>query len=285
MFEWASAFNADLSNWDVSRVGDMSGTFRDASVFNGDLSKWNVASVTDITGMFNGASAFSMTLCGSSWIHSQGRLQDDMFDGTDGGSICNATDCRLGQYLVGTTCTNCTVGRYANASAYAMARALEPDASPSEYCRKCSPGRLSTETGRTRDCPIMRGGNTHFVDRVLMLWLILGTTVAVGIVITVRFVRYHRRNAYRHANVERGATEGTTDMDKLLALEDGNEGGREDGGDAGGGLQCMACCRAIEMTPRINVDASGLLASVEPRENDETGDVDVDESIVGAPKV
>ena len=208
-----------------------------------------------------------------------------MFAGTAGGSICTASDCRLGQYLVGTTCTNCAAGRYANASAYAMARALEPDASPSEYCRKCSPGRHSTETGRNRDCSTTRGGNAHSVDRVLMLWLILGTTVVVGIVITVRFVRYHRRKARQPANVERKATEGSTDMDRLMVLEDGNEGGSEDGDDADGGLHCMACWSTIEMTPMINVDASSLLASVEA--NDGIGEVDVDESryIVGAPKV
>ena len=59
MFAGASAFNGDLSAWDVSSVVDMNSMFAGASSFNGDLSTWDVSSVADMNYMFSGASAFN----------------------------------------------------------------------------------------------------------------------------------------------------------------------------------------------------------------------------------
>ena len=42
---WASKFNRDISNWDVSNVKDMSKMFEDNKYFNGDISRWNPKSV------------------------------------------------------------------------------------------------------------------------------------------------------------------------------------------------------------------------------------------------
>ena len=42
MFQDASSFNSDISNWDVSSVTNMSSMFREASSFNQDLSGWCV---------------------------------------------------------------------------------------------------------------------------------------------------------------------------------------------------------------------------------------------------
>ena len=63
-----SQFNGDISNWDVSKVTDMSGMFMGAfyeSQFNGDISNWDVSNVTDMLLMFNGAISFNKDL--SSW--------------------------------------------------------------------------------------------------------------------------------------------------------------------------------------------------------------------------
>ncbi|PQJ82137.1 BspA family leucine-rich repeat surface protein [Polaribacter glomeratus] len=59
MFNAASAFNGDLSSWDVSNVTNMNGMFYDAFLFNSDISSWNVGSVTSMSAMFYGASTFN----------------------------------------------------------------------------------------------------------------------------------------------------------------------------------------------------------------------------------
>lgn len=50
--DMGSAFNGDISSWNVEKVTDqygMTGMFSGANQFNGDLSKWNVANVVDMT--------------------------------------------------------------------------------------------------------------------------------------------------------------------------------------------------------------------------------------------
>eukprot|EP00978_Attheya_sp_CCMP212_P004840 scaffold10634_cov83-Attheya_sp.AAC.3 len=63
MFNGASAFNQDLSAWDVSNVTTMQEMFQGASVFNQDLSAWDASSVTTMKYMFNGAVVFNQNLC------------------------------------------------------------------------------------------------------------------------------------------------------------------------------------------------------------------------------
>ena len=45
MFYGCRNFNSDLSNWDVSKVQDMSYMFYECKNFNSDLSKWDVSTV------------------------------------------------------------------------------------------------------------------------------------------------------------------------------------------------------------------------------------------------
>ena len=53
MFGGASAFNQDISNWNVSNVTTMESMFREARAFNQPLEQWNVGNVTDMEGMFS----------------------------------------------------------------------------------------------------------------------------------------------------------------------------------------------------------------------------------------
>jgi surface protein len=59
MFENATAFNGNISGWNVSMVTEMDRMFAGASVFNQDLSNWNTSSATTLQAMFNGAIIFN----------------------------------------------------------------------------------------------------------------------------------------------------------------------------------------------------------------------------------
>eukprot|EP00956_Cyclotella_meneghiniana_P018120 scaffold29932_cov35-Cyclotella_meneghiniana.AAC.1 len=56
------SFDEDISNWDVSRVTNMAGMFRDAKKFNGKIGSWDVSKVTKMDGMFAGAASFNQNI-------------------------------------------------------------------------------------------------------------------------------------------------------------------------------------------------------------------------------
>eukprot|EP00212_Chloropicon_laureae_P009529 CAMPEP_0197492578 /NCGR_PEP_ID=MMETSP1311-20131121/11466_1 /TAXON_ID=464262 /ORGANISM="Genus nov. species nov., Strain RCC856" /LENGTH=171 /DNA_ID=CAMNT_0043037577 /DNA_START=42 /DNA_END=553 /DNA_ORIENTATION=+ len=58
-------FNEDLSKWDTGNVTDMQRMFDGASSFTSDLSKWQTGNVADMSVMFGGASSFTSDL--SKW--------------------------------------------------------------------------------------------------------------------------------------------------------------------------------------------------------------------------
>ena len=62
MFQGASTFNGEISDWSVSAVTDMSSMFRYASDFNQPLNSWDVSAVTDMSHMFSEASDFNQPL-------------------------------------------------------------------------------------------------------------------------------------------------------------------------------------------------------------------------------
>lgn len=62
MFAFATNFNSDLNNWDVSNVRNFIGVFFQASDFNGNISDWNVSSANDMRQMFDGATSFNRDL-------------------------------------------------------------------------------------------------------------------------------------------------------------------------------------------------------------------------------
>ena len=93
MFSDASAFNQDLSKWDVAGVTDMGFMFSYASTFNQDLSKWDVSAVTNMYWMFAHAPAFNRELCGVAWANSKAD-KNGMFTGSPGSiasTVCTTT--------------------------------------------------------------------------------------------------------------------------------------------------------------------------------------------------
>ena len=47
-------FNQDISNWDMSKVVNMSAMFEGAYKFNQEIGNWDVSSVKDMSSMFGG---------------------------------------------------------------------------------------------------------------------------------------------------------------------------------------------------------------------------------------
>ena len=79
IFLQASSFNGNVSTWNVAAVTDMNSMFHSASDFNGDISNWNVSAVTNMNGMFSDASAFNGDI--SSWNVAAVTSMNNMFSG------------------------------------------------------------------------------------------------------------------------------------------------------------------------------------------------------------
>ena len=64
-FRSCTAFNQDISHWDVSTIDDMAALFNNATSFNQPLDAWDVSNVTDMGFMFNNATSFNQPI--GSW--------------------------------------------------------------------------------------------------------------------------------------------------------------------------------------------------------------------------
>jgi len=73
----SSAFDQDISNWDVSKVTLMNGMFSNNAAFNKDISKWDVSSVRDMGFMFSNNKSFNQDI--SSWNVSNVTSMQRMF--------------------------------------------------------------------------------------------------------------------------------------------------------------------------------------------------------------
>ena len=90
MFYECFAFNQNIGSWNVTNVKDMGGMFHRCSVFNQDISGWNVSNVTDMSVMFWDCSAFNQDI--SSWDVSKVTNMGSMF------SHCSAFNQNLGSW-------------------------------------------------------------------------------------------------------------------------------------------------------------------------------------------
>ena len=65
MFENATAFDEDISSWDVSSVWEIGSMFYNANAFNQDIGSWDVSKVLYMDRMFQNATAFNQDI--NSW--------------------------------------------------------------------------------------------------------------------------------------------------------------------------------------------------------------------------
>ncbi|BFP39695.1 hypothetical protein FGF1_05400 [Flavobacteriaceae bacterium GF1] len=79
LFAGATAFNGDISSWNVTSVTNMAGMFWGASTFNQNIGSWNTANVTTMEGLFQGATAFDQNI--GSWNVSKVTMMVSMFKG------------------------------------------------------------------------------------------------------------------------------------------------------------------------------------------------------------
>ena len=85
-------FNSDLSNWDVSNVVTMEMMFNNCWKFNSDLSRWNVSKVTDMSRMFVSCNEFNSDL--SNWNVLKVKNMSYMFAG------CKKFKCDLSNWKI-----------------------------------------------------------------------------------------------------------------------------------------------------------------------------------------
>ena len=80
MFSYATAFNQDISQRDMSQVTPMDWMFGSAVEFNHYLSDWNVTQVTSMDWMFAYGSSSHYTLC---WDLRPNVRTDNIFIGSE----------------------------------------------------------------------------------------------------------------------------------------------------------------------------------------------------------
>lgn len=94
VFNGATNFNQDISNWDVSNVTKMGSTFRNTS-FNQDLSNWDISNVTTMQTMFTNSKLspanYDKILIGWASLPS---LQSDVNFGVNGLTYCSGATAR-----------------------------------------------------------------------------------------------------------------------------------------------------------------------------------------------
>jgi hypothetical protein len=77
IFNWATAYNQPLNNWDVSKVVHMNNAFQNAQNFNQPLDKWDTSACQNMGHMFAGAESFHQSL--NSWDVHNVLWLDNMF--------------------------------------------------------------------------------------------------------------------------------------------------------------------------------------------------------------
>ncbi len=174
MFQSASAFNQDISGWNVASVANMRGMFQAASMFNQDISSWKVASVASMGAIFNDPIALSACNKAAIWW-SWGATLHSVHPGFEA-AVCNP--CRrvtANQSIVAPLANNATTGMVSEISVLIDTSDLpagtvlgELQASPSTVfvvpfnaSTKLASGRLPSTGNWSASFTLVTGNNTE----------------------------------------------------------------------------------------------------------------------------
>ena len=142
-FLTSALFNADLSNWDVSKVTNAESAFGSSPLFDSDVSKWNVAKMETINRMFGWAPKFNSDV--SKWdVSKVTAAASFMADSTQSRKWATTAWCKsaaFGEKSVENHIVCCMKGEY-----------LDPaltltyyDFKNEDTCTKCPKGKVQGE--------------------------------------------------------------------------------------------------------------------------------------------
>ena len=132
------AEDADMPDWDVSRITNMAWLFQGKWNFNQDISRWNTGAVTDMSRMFASANRFNQSI--GSWDVSKVTTMQDMFSnandfnrdlsGWNVGRVTSMGSMFWGCYSFNQDIGGWSVGRVTDMSSmFGYARAFDQDIS------------------------------------------------------------------------------------------------------------------------------------------------------------
>ena len=127
MFDGATQFNSNISDWDVSTIIEMDYMFSSAEAFNQNIGNWDVSHVTNMEGMFLQAIAFNQDI--GNWDVGQVDVMGYMFKGAESfnGNIRNWDVSHVGNMtnmFKGATQFNSDIGNWDVSSVQEMSNIL-----------------------------------------------------------------------------------------------------------------------------------------------------------------
>jgi surface protein len=113
----ASAFNQDIGGWDVGNVQNFSQALGSATSFNQDIGGWDVSSGTDMSNLFNNTTAFNQDIGG--WDVSSVTTMSTMFSNAtafnqDIGAWSPTACTNFGNFMAGKTAANYSAANLAS---------------------------------------------------------------------------------------------------------------------------------------------------------------------------
>ncbi len=164
MFAYCSAFNKNISDWNIANVTNISNMFAGANVFDQPIGNWNTANVTNMSGMFASAAVFNQPI--GNWNTANVTNMSGMFENTTDFnqpiSNWNTANVTNMSYMFATASAfNQPISNWNTANVTNMSSMFR-DASGTVYPKMVFNQPLSFDTGRVTNMSEMFSGATAF---------------------------------------------------------------------------------------------------------------------------